>query len=487
MVSVTHAFVSGIADDPTAAAAGEVLPSHWNATHVVTGIPTTLLADTNYHVATTGSDTTGDGSVGAPWKTLQKAFDVVVTYFLGGFSANIHIADGTYLGVVMDTSNLSGSINFLGNASLVGNVIIQPNFASPAGVCFGLGYAHDAGLYVGIQDLTMSGSGVETGLQAVGTAAIVNLLGNIAFTNLAVCILSSHDSSTYLNTQTLTLSGNATTAFSITDGSSLIALGPSLTVSGTPAYSNAFMQIDNNSIFANSLNMTFSGAATGRKFIVGSGGVIVTGAPLTNNINFFPGSIAGLVDPGGQYDQYSAGAFTDIIDNILKIPPNATLQAFASDIGTSLIADGVEWSIDSSYYTPQADAHDIGALEFSNRIGYGKNYVTDKVLANVSIGFGSETNPMDGQLRHFLDTFFNTEVLQIYQNNEWETLPANITLRDNQSAQNHALEHFPLLNWTRVFSGDSEAVGLNGLPLMQGYQADMGANPAQQQLNGGTF
>lgn len=32
-MGITHTFVSAIADDPTAAAAGEVLPSHWNADH----------------------------------------------------------------------------------------------------------------------------------------------------------------------------------------------------------------------------------------------------------------------------------------------------------------------------------------------------------------------------------------------------------------------------------------------------------------------
>lgn len=35
MPSITHAFVSGIPDDPAAAAAGEVLPSNWNAAHAL--------------------------------------------------------------------------------------------------------------------------------------------------------------------------------------------------------------------------------------------------------------------------------------------------------------------------------------------------------------------------------------------------------------------------------------------------------------------
>lgn len=35
MGSITHTFASAIADDATAAAAGEVLPSHWNAAHTI--------------------------------------------------------------------------------------------------------------------------------------------------------------------------------------------------------------------------------------------------------------------------------------------------------------------------------------------------------------------------------------------------------------------------------------------------------------------
>jgi hypothetical protein len=51
-VSVTHTFHSAISDDSVASAAGEVLPSHWNAAHTVTGLAT---------VATSGlaSDLTG--------------------------------------------------------------------------------------------------------------------------------------------------------------------------------------------------------------------------------------------------------------------------------------------------------------------------------------------------------------------------------------------------------------------------------------------
>lgn len=36
-LTVTHGFTSALSDDPAAVTAGEVLPSHWNAAHTVTG------------------------------------------------------------------------------------------------------------------------------------------------------------------------------------------------------------------------------------------------------------------------------------------------------------------------------------------------------------------------------------------------------------------------------------------------------------------
>lgn len=55
MITVKHTKVSGIADDPAAVAAGEVVPSDWNADHTITG--TIAAADVTglAAVATSGS------------------------------------------------------------------------------------------------------------------------------------------------------------------------------------------------------------------------------------------------------------------------------------------------------------------------------------------------------------------------------------------------------------------------------------------------
>ncbi len=55
----------------------------------------TLQANTNLYVATTGSDTTGDGTSTKPFKTIQYAIGTLPKD-LGGFAVSIAVYDGTY-------------------------------------------------------------------------------------------------------------------------------------------------------------------------------------------------------------------------------------------------------------------------------------------------------------------------------------------------------------------------------------------------------
>ena len=55
----------------------------------------TLTSDVRVYVSPNGDDTTGDGDVDAPFKTIQKAIDSLPLH-LGGHTARIDIADGTY-------------------------------------------------------------------------------------------------------------------------------------------------------------------------------------------------------------------------------------------------------------------------------------------------------------------------------------------------------------------------------------------------------
>ena len=48
----------------------------------------------NWYIATTGNDSTGNGSQGNPWKTLDKAFTQNASIARGD---NIYMEDGVYI------------------------------------------------------------------------------------------------------------------------------------------------------------------------------------------------------------------------------------------------------------------------------------------------------------------------------------------------------------------------------------------------------
>ncbi|MEN6594692.1 MAG: hypothetical protein ABFC31_07105 [Clostridiaceae bacterium] len=75
-----------------------------------------LAADTTIYVATTGSDVTGDGTVGTPYATITKAVSVIPKC-LGGFTATISVAAGTYTDTPLFTGFYAGIITLAFNGA----------------------------------------------------------------------------------------------------------------------------------------------------------------------------------------------------------------------------------------------------------------------------------------------------------------------------------------------------------------------------------
>ncbi|MEY8355268.1 hypothetical protein AALB39_18190 [Lachnospiraceae bacterium 54-53] len=79
----------------------------------------TLMANTTYYVdASAGSDTTGTGTSGNPFKTVQRAVEVIPKD-LGGFNAYIYLANGTYTEDVYIQGFYAGNIQIYGNSTNV--------------------------------------------------------------------------------------------------------------------------------------------------------------------------------------------------------------------------------------------------------------------------------------------------------------------------------------------------------------------------------
>lgn len=99
------------------------LPSQYQVSPATGTARTLLTQDTTYYVATTGSDSTGTGTVGNPWATIQHAWDTIAsTLDIGAFVVTIQLADGTY----------SESPSLI--AAQTGQVVIQGNLANQTSV-----------------------------------------------------------------------------------------------------------------------------------------------------------------------------------------------------------------------------------------------------------------------------------------------------------------------------------------------------------------
>ena len=178
---------------------------------------------------------------------------------------------------------------------------------------------------------------------------------------------------------------------------------------------------------------------------------------------------------------------TDTLETILASTPTDGAMALATDADQMLIADGTTWHVGSSYFTPEAEEPDLGYAT-SNRIGYGRDYVTDKAINNCTIGYGSfDLAATDGAIRYNED-IGAFGAFEQFSFGEWHAIVTGLVLQEVDDLS-QAITQTPLGQTQEiiVFNGDSVLRGLNDVPLIQGYIASLGAYPPLQRVTGGTF
>lgn len=177
----------------------------------------------------------------------------------------------------------------------------------------------------------------------------------------------------------------------------------------------------------------------------------------------------------------AAGGYEPIVDTkavVLASTPTGPQVAFTTDTGDLLFYDGTNWKIGSLRMVTKLVNPDAGWTQDNDRLGYGQTYIAGKRLYDVALGAYTD-DPTNGALH--VDMSVSPPTLSIYLRDQWNRLFYDLQMISGD------LEHVPTNYEIDVRSGNSNVVGLNGTPIVQGYRVDAGAYPFPDVVSGGTF
>jgi len=269
-----------------------------------------LTEDTIFYVRPGGSD-----SVIGPFNidddahaflTLQGAADFILDYVdKGGYSATIQASGGYTTGANTFTQGLNmygpstGRGRTLPTRLGVDCVKIRGNTTTPANClisttnesCFDL----KRHIIVDIDGFKLQTATFGHGVHA-SSGAIAILGANMDY---GAC-LGYHftaDSALFSVNCNYAISGGATGHWHLNDNAMMETTNGTITLSNTPAFTDAFLSVEHGAVWNGDSPMTFAGTgATGKRFNLTAGGVINTS---NSGSVFLPGNAAGTFSIGG--------------------------------------------------------------------------------------------------------------------------------------------------------------------------------------------
>lgn len=249
-----------------------------------------LTANRTYYVRTDGNDSnTGLANTsGGAFLTIQKAIDTACSLDLSIYAVTIQVGAGTWSAAISLGSYLGvGPITLQGDTGTPSNVTISRTSAN----CIDINNALGKWVVTGFKyATTTSGYGVNA------IASIIDI-GVADFGACATGHVTSDQGAVVTHTSNYTISGGSTRHWFPTSGSLIQCVSRTVTLTGTPAFSTAFLVASRAGGALISGN-TFSGAATGTRYIVTfNAWADVAGGGAT----YLPGNAAGSTATGGQY------------------------------------------------------------------------------------------------------------------------------------------------------------------------------------------
>lgn len=281
--------------------------SKWSAIPLgligASSIRTKLTGNVSYYVATTGSDTTGNGSSLTPWATMQFAANYIQNNLdLNGYSVTVNVANGAYTAGVLISGGFvdsrrytsisgasTGGVRFVGNTAAPGSCTVSVSSAGTS--CFS---AVDGATF-SIAGFDCSSSGAAYDAVTASNGAKISIVGNMTYGSCVRSHISALGSGSIVEISSgYTIRGGSTNHLFLSLGASEVIVPNAIpvTLTSTPNFSNQYASVSDNACLFTGNNITFSGVATGSKFVAYHGGVIFTNG---SGVSYFPGSIAGTV------------------------------------------------------------------------------------------------------------------------------------------------------------------------------------------------
>ncbi len=214
-------------------------------------VRTILTSDGTFFVATTGSDTTGNGTVGNPWATGQHAVDFITNNIDGGgHYVIIKFADGTYAGIdfigfppncpglVLYGHSLDSTkviIQDLGNGACLS--ISAPGFPSIflASLTIDSNIAGTSGIVMNFPCNVLTGN---QNFDLLEQLSFINSSGGVA----GYCVKDIGNPSTFQSISQINVSGNRSGFLQLGSPGCFAFIFFPLIITGTPHWSNYFVE-----------------------------------------------------------------------------------------------------------------------------------------------------------------------------------------------------------------------------------------------------
>ena len=254
-----------------------------------------LSANHTYYVRTDGNDSNTGlvNNAGGAFLTIQKAIDAAAALDTSIYDVTIQVGNGTYTITSALTAKAitgAGLITIIGDETTPTNVIIDGNAFTSIFNSVAIPTTYKL---KGFQ-LKSSTANVTLGILSSNNSYVE--FQNLNFGTGLTQQIRAADGGMIKCTGIYTISGGGSNHITCVGGFIRVQ-GTTITVTGTPAFSEAFINMGYLSVgILNSI--TFSGSATGVRYLVTMNSAIYTGG---GGANYFPGDSAGSAATGGQY------------------------------------------------------------------------------------------------------------------------------------------------------------------------------------------